>query len=78
MKLTNWLKAGRQSKKEQKVIANINAHKSGSLADSQWDDYLQISFYSKEKGAFVRLTMDKNEAAHFHNKFASELNKIAQ
>ena len=73
MKLTNWLKAGRQSKKEEEVIVNIHCNKAGSLRDAKWDDYVQVKFYSKEKGAFIRWTMTKEEAIYFNKKLTDGL-----
>lgn len=76
MKLTNWLKAGRQSRKEEKVIVNVHCNPAGSLGKSKWDDYVQVKFYSKEKEAFVRWTMTKEEAIYFNEKLTDGLKKF--
>jgi hypothetical protein len=76
MRLTNWLKAGRQSKKEEDVIVNVHCNQAGSLGDSKWDDYVQVKFYSKEKEAFVRWTMTKEEAIYFNEKLTDGLKKF--
>ena len=76
MRLTNWLKAGRQSKKEEKVIVNVCCNPAGNLGESKWDDYVQVKFYSKEKEAFVRLTMTKEEAIYFNEKLTDGLKKF--
>jgi hypothetical protein len=76
MILTNWLKAGRQSKKDEKVIVNVHCNPAGSLGSSKWDDYVQVKFYSKEKEAFVRWTMTKEEAIYFNEKLTDGLKKF--
>ena len=76
MTLTNWLKAGKQSKKEEKVIVNVHCNPAGSLGNSKWDDYVQVKFYSKEKEAFVRWTMTKEEAIYFNEKLTDGLKKF--
>lgn len=76
MKLTNWLKSGRQSRKEEKVIVNVHCNPAGSLGESKWDDYVQVKFYSKEKEAFIRWTMTKEEAIYFNEKLTDGLKKF--
>jgi hypothetical protein len=76
MKLTNWLKAGRQSKKEDNVIANIHCNPAGSMGESKWNDYVQITFYSKERESFVRWNMTKEEAINFNQKLTDGLKKF--
>lgn len=68
MKLTNWLKSGRKHKKAFDVICNATFQPAGELGPVKWDDYVQISFYSKEKESFVRLNMSKTEAQLFQHK----------
>ena len=76
MKITNWLKAGRRSKKETEVIVNANSSPDGSLGEAHWKAYVQLSFYSKEKSAFQRLTMTPEEASKLKSKLEAELNKL--
>lgn len=78
MKLTNWLKSGRQSKKEEEVIINVNCNLAGSLGESKWDDYVHVKFYSKKKERFVRWTMTKEEAIYFNEKLTKGLEKFTK
>jgi hypothetical protein len=65
MKISNWLKSGKASKKMQKVNCMINCNPAGSMGASTWGDYVQISFYSQEKERFLRLEMTLEEAKNF-------------
>ena len=78
MNITNWLKAGRKSKKLFNVIVGIHSHTKGSLGDCEWNDYVQIKFYSKEKEAFIKLTMTPEEAFRFNEKLTAGLNKFSK
>ena len=62
MKISSWLKSGRQSKKMDTAILNIHCNTKGSLGNCTWDNYVQFNIYSKEKGKFIRLQMTVEEA----------------
>jgi hypothetical protein len=78
MKISNWLKAGRKSKKMDTAIVNINCHTAGSLGDCTWDDHVQFSIYSKEKGKFIRLEMTVEEAKQLQKVFNEGMEKWQQ
>ncbi len=76
MKISNWLKAGRSSKKMDNAIVKINCNPAGSIGLSSWDDYVQISIYSKEKEKFTRLEMTLEEARKFQKRLNDGMNKF--
>lgn len=68
MKVSNWLTAGRQSKKMDTAIVNIHCNPAGGLGSSSWGDYVQFNIYSKEKRKFTRLEMTLEEAKQLQAK----------
>lgn len=40
MKISNWLKSGRQSKKMDTAIINIHCCTKGNFGSCKWDDYV--------------------------------------
>jgi hypothetical protein len=76
MKVSNWLKAGRSSKKMDNAIVNIHCNPKGSLGLSSWDDYVQIKIYSKEKEKFTRLELTVEEAKYLQNMFNEGMKKF--
>jgi hypothetical protein len=76
MKVSNWLKAGRSSKKMDNAIVTINCNKKGSLGLSSWDDYVQIKIYSKEKEKFTRLELTLEEAKYLQNMLNEGMKKF--
>lgn len=72
MKVSNWLTAGRQSKKMDTAIVNIHCNTAGN----SWDDYVQFNIYSKEKGKFTRLQMTLEEAKQLQAKFNEGMKKF--
>ena len=76
MKVSNWLTAGRQSKKMDTAIVNIHCNRAGSLGSSSWGDYVQFNIYSKEKGKFTRLEMTLEEAKQLQAKFNEGMKKF--
>ena len=76
MKVSNWLKAGRSSKKMDSAVVNINCNPKGSNVLSFWGDYVQISIYSKEKEKFTRLEMTLEEAKYFQERLNEGMKKF--
>ena len=76
MKVSNWLKAGRQSKKMDTAIVNIHCNPAGSLGSSSWGDYVQFNIYSKEKERFIRLEMTLDEARQFQKRLNEKMKKF--
>jgi hypothetical protein len=76
MKVSNWLKAGRSSKKMDTAIVNLNCNPKGSNGLSSWGDYVQISIYSKEKEKFTRLEMTLEEAKQFQQRLNEGMKKF--
>lgn len=78
MKVSNWLKAGRSSKNMDSATVNINCNPAGNIGSSTWDDYVQISIYSKEKEKFLRLEMSLEEAKQFQEKLNIGMGKFEE
>jgi|ETNvirnome_2_130_1030620.scaffolds.fasta_scaffold00600_19 hypothetical protein len=76
MKVSNWLTAGRRSKKMDTATVNIHCNPSGSLGSCSWGDYVQFTIYSKEKGKFIRLEMTVEEAEQLRAKFNEGMKKF--
>ena len=76
MKVSNWLKAGRSSKKMDSAVVNINCNPKGNNGLSSWDDYVQISIYSKEKEKFTRLELTLEEAKYLQNMLNEGMKKF--
>ena len=77
MKVSNWLKAGRSSKKMDNAIVNVHCNTAGSMGKSKWGDYVQITIYSKEKSRFTRLEMTIDEAKCFQSRFNEGMKKFS-
>lgn len=77
MKISNWLKAGRRSKKMDELILNVNCTPSGKCGNSEWNDYVQINCYSKEKEKFIRINMTLSEAKYFQNSLNEGMKKFS-
>jgi len=69
MKLTNWLKSNRNSKKETEIGINIHCDVGGQIGESKWNEYVQFKFYSIEENKFVLLSMTVDEAKNFQKDF---------
>jgi len=76
MKISNWLKAGRKSKKMDAAILNVHCNTAGSLGDCTWEDYIQFSIYSKEKRKFIRLEMTVEEAKQLQTSLNEGMKKF--
>lgn len=76
MKVSNWLKAGRSSKKMDNAIVNIHCNPKGSNGVSSWGDYVQIKIYSKEKERFTRLQLTLEEARSLQKMFNDGMKKF--
>ncbi len=76
MKVSNWLKAGRSSKKMDSAVLNIHCNPAGSCGPSKWDDYVQINIYSKEKEKFTRLQMTLQEAKNLQERLNEGMKKF--
>jgi hypothetical protein len=76
MKVSNWLKAGRSSKKMDTAIVNLNCNPKGTNGLSSWGDYVKISIYSKEKEKFTTLKMTLEEAKHFQQRLNEGMKKF--
>ncbi|AGO47856.1 hypothetical protein Phi46:1_gp45 [Cellulophaga phage phi46:1] len=76
MKVSNWIKAGRRSKKMDNAIVNVHCNPKGSNGIASWDDYVQIKIYSKEKEKFIRLDMTLKEAKDFQEKINIGMKKF--
>lgn len=76
MKISNWLSAGRSSKKMDTAIINTHFNPKGKNGFSKWDNYIQISIYSKEKQKFIRIEMTHEEAKLFQEKFNQGMEKF--
>lgn len=62
MKATNWIRSGRASKQERRVIHRVSGIKKGNIGDVHWDDYVQLSFYDKNEDKRIMVTMAPEEA----------------
>ena len=76
MKISNWLTAGRSSKKMDTAIANIHCNPKGENGVSSWNDYVQITIFSREKEKFIRLEMTIDEARHFQERLNEGMKKF--
>ena len=69
MKISNWLKSGRSSKKMDNAVLNIHCNPKGNNGACSWDDYVQITIFSKEKQKVLRLNMTLDEAKYIQGQF---------
>lgn len=78
MKATNWVKNGRNSKKELKVWPNVSGNPAGQIGESIWDDYVIVQFHTLEEDEtkFMRVTMSPKEAEALMSQLAKQLKKF--
>ena len=76
MKVSNWLKSGRSSKKMDTAIVNIHCVSAGNMGSSSWGNYVQFNIYSKEKEKFTRLQMTVEEAKNLQARLNEGMKKF--